>query len=108
MGEMKALKEYATDIKEFFQQADTDQSGQLSWDEFRTHLEDDHVKAYFQTLDLDIRKAHVLFDLLDTDKNGEVGIDEFLDGCLRLKGQAKALDLNLVIYQLENLLKGSS
>jgi hypothetical protein len=106
--EMKALKDYANDIKTFFQQADTDQSGQLSWDEFRTHLGDDRVKAYFQSLDLDIRQAHVLFQLLDTNGNGEVGIDEFLDGCLRLRGQAKALDLNLVIYQLERLLKGSS
>lgn len=106
--EMKALKDYASDIKEFFRQADADSSGQLSWEEFRIHLDDDRVKAYFQTLDLDIRQAHILFKLLDCNDNGEVGIEEFLDGCLRLRGQAKSLDLNLVIYQLESLIKGSS
>ncbi|CAK0898657.1 unnamed protein product [Prorocentrum cordatum] len=106
--EMKALKDYASDIKDFFEAADTDKSGQLSWDEFRTHLDDNRVKAYFQTLDLDIRQAHVLFKLLDCNDNGEVGIEEFLDGCLRLKGHARSLDLNLVVYQLETLLKGSS
>jgi hypothetical protein len=106
--EMKALKDYASDIKEFFRQADADSSGQLSWEEFRIHLNDDRVKAYFQTLDLDIRQAHILFKLLDCNDNGEVGIEEFLDGCLRLRGQAKSLDLNLVIYQLESLIKGSS
>ncbi|CAK0873888.1 unnamed protein product, partial [Prorocentrum cordatum] len=106
--EMKALKDYANDIKEFFRQADADNSGQLSWEEFRTHLDDDRVKAYFQTLDLDIRQAHILFKLLDCNDNGEVGIEEFLDGCLRLRGHAKSLDLNLVIYQLESLIKGSS
>ncbi|CAK0876338.1 unnamed protein product [Prorocentrum cordatum] len=106
--EIKALKDYAHDIKAFFQQADADGSGQLSWEEFRTHLEDNRVKAYFQTLNLDIRQAHILFRLLDCNDNGEVGIDEFLDGCLRLRGQAKNLDLHLVIFQLEKLINGTS
>merc|ERR1712085_207072 len=106
--EMKALKEYSSDIKEFFRQADADKSGQLSWEEFRDHLEDDRVKAYFQTLNLDIRQAHILFKLLDCNDNGEVGIEEFIDGCLRLRGQAKSLDLNLVIYQLETLVNNTS
>jgi len=103
--EIASLKTYATDIKTFFKQADTDNSGQLSWKEFKEHLENDRVKAYFQTLDLDIRKAHTLFKLLDRNDNGEVGIEEFLDGCLRLRGQAKSLDMNLVIYQLETLVE---
>merc|ERR1712083_1108737 len=106
--EMKNLKDYAVNIKEFFLQADADKSGQLSWLEFKDHLDDNRVKAYFQTLDLDIRKAHTLFKLLDRNDNGEVGIEEFLDGCLRLNGQAKSLDINLVIYQLELLTKGLS
>merc|ERR1712228_84108 len=107
-NEMANLKDYSENIKTFFVQADADKSGQLSWVEFREHLEDNRVKAYFQTLDLDIRKAHTLFKLLDRNDNGEVGIEEFLDGCLRLKGQAKSLDINLVIYQLELLTKSLS
>merc|ERR1711920_897203 len=106
--QIASLKGYATDIKNFFKQADADNSGHLSWKEFKSHLEDDRVKAYFQTLDLDIRNAHTLFKLLDRNDNGEVGIEEFLDGCLRLKGQAKSLDIHLVIYQLETLIKGIS
>merc|ERR1711920_259285 len=47
--EMRSLKDYATDIKAFFRQADADNSGQLSWEEFKAHLQDNRVKAYFQT-----------------------------------------------------------
>merc|ERR1740121_2042188 len=104
--EMKALTEYASDIKDFFSQADADCSGMLSWEEFRAHLDDNRVKAYFQTLDLDIRRANMLFKLLDSNDAGEVGIEAFVDGCLRLRGQASSLDLNLVIYQLESIIKG--
>jgi len=105
--ELKRLKQYTHNIKEFFKQADTDRSGQLSFDEFTKHLQDPMVKAYFNTLDLDTRQADVLFHLLDRDESGEVGITEFLDGCLRLKGEARNLDMNLVIYQMEHLLKES-
>jgi hypothetical protein len=106
-GEMKQLKEYTHSIKQFFLRADSDSSGHLSLEEFTRHLEDPKVKAYFNTLDLDTRQADVLFTLLDQDETGEVGISEFLDGCLRLKGGATNLDMNLVLYQLDHLLKES-
>merc|ERR1712176_831694 len=77
---------------------DLDKSGTLSWEEFRAHLENQKVRAYFQTLDLDVSQAHVLFALLDADGSNQVTIDEFLDGCMRLKGQAKSIDLNMLLY----------
>jgi len=103
--EMAQLKDYTKHIKEFFLTADADKSGQLSFQEFSKHLEDPTVKAYFNTLDLDTRQADVLFTLLDQDETGEVGISEFLDGCLRLKGGARNLDMAMVIYQLDHMLK---
>jgi len=103
--EMVRLKQYASDIKGFFEMADIDGSGQLSYDEFVKYLQEDQVKAYFRALDLDSRQVHTLFTLLDCNDSGEVGYSEFLEGCLRLKGAASSLDMNLVIYQLEHLLQ---
>merc|ERR1712232_146910 len=40
--------------------------------------------------------ARSLFDLLDKDSSGEVDIDEFCEGCLRLKGEAKSFDIHRV------------
>ncbi|CAE8643029.1 unnamed protein product, partial [Polarella glacialis] len=100
---------YAKRIKEFFHEADKDNSGMLSWDEFETYLADDKVKAYFSTLDLDVSQAtlgeaHALFLLLDTGEDGEVGIDEFVEGCKRLKGSAKSIDVNMLLYENEKLI----
>jgi hypothetical protein len=105
--EMNKLKKYTHDIRVFFEKADEDNSGQLSYDEFTKYLKEDQVKAYFRALDLDSRQAHVLFTLLDCNESGEVGYNEFLEGCLRLKGEARNLDMNLVIYQLQHLLQRS-
>uniref|UniRef100_A0A7S2Q899 EF-hand domain-containing protein n=1 Tax=Zooxanthella nutricula TaxID=1333877 RepID=A0A7S2Q899_9DINO len=91
-------KEYMGKIREFFREADVDRSGTLSWNEFKTHLASPTVKAYFQALDLDVSHAHLLFTLLDEDGNDEVSLDEFLNGCMRLRGEAKSVDLNMLVY----------
>jgi voltage-gated sodium channel len=101
--EMNRVKEYSRSIENFFTMADADHSGNLSWEEFASYLEDDRIKAYFQTLDLDISQAHTLFRLLDRDQSGGVGISEFFDGCMRLKGPARSLDVNLAIFYLERM-----
>lgn len=84
-------------IKTFFSEADTDGNKLLTWEEFKEYMRSTQVKAYFHTLDLDVSQAHMLFNLLDADRSGEVSLDEFLDGCLRLKGPARNIDMNVLI-----------
>lgn len=57
------------------------------------------VRKVFKQLDLDVSEAKGLFQLLDTDRTGEIDADEFISGCCRLRGPAKALDLNLLKMQ---------
>eukprot|EP00928_Gymnodinium_smaydae_P006453 TRINITY_DN12289_c0_g1_i1.p1 TRINITY_DN12289_c0_g1~~TRINITY_DN12289_c0_g1_i1.p1 ORF type:complete len:659 (+),score=114.32 TRINITY_DN12289_c0_g1_i1:162-2138(+) len=102
--EITKLKIYTKEIKEFFKEADRDGSGTLSWEEFETYLQDNKVKAYFQTLDLDLSQAHVLFTLLDTDDSDEIAVSEFVDGCLRLKGGARSIDVNMLLLQVEKMI----
>lgn len=92
---------YTAKIKAFFKAADTDKSGTLSWEEFSQHLQDPKVKAYFQALQLDVSHAHILFDLLDADDNNSVTVDEFVDGCIRLRGSARNIDLNMLVFMCQ-------
>jgi len=103
--ELRESDAYTRKIKEFFAEADKDQSGMLSWEEFEDHLTNPKVSAYFASLELDVTHAHRLFNLLDKDGSNEVGLDEFLDGCRRLKGEAKSIDVNILVYEVENLSK---
>lgn len=99
----EAADEYTRKIKGFFAEADTDNSGMLSWEEFEDHLKNPKVSAYFASLELDVSNAHRLFRLLDADCSNEVGLDEFLDGCTRLKGQARSIDVNMLVYEIERM-----
>jgi len=81
-----------------FKRTDTDASGMISWDEFAGHLEDKDMARCFRLLDIDPSEAKGLFTLLDTDCSGEIDAEEFVMGCLRLQGTAKAIDLATLMY----------
>merc|ERR1719343_1553159 len=93
------MEAYMRKVKEFFMEADADHNGTLTWEEFEAHMQNTKIKAYFQTLDLDVSQAHLVFELLDIDNSNEVTVDEFLEGCMRLKGHARSVDLNLLMLQ---------
>merc|ERR1712176_265111 len=48
---------------------------------------------------LDTSDARELFNLLDVDENEEIGIEEFILGCKRLRGQAKSSDVATLIRE---------
>merc|ERR1712150_157679 len=57
------------------------------------------VEIYLESLDMTASEAWQLFRLIDADGSSGVDIDEFVDGCMRLKGDAKAVDIAQVIYE---------
>jgi len=104
-SEMAHVRSYLEKVRAFFVEADTDGSGTLSFEEFKQYLEDQHVSAYFQALGLDVSQAELCFNLLDSDNSGMLNLEEFLGGCLRLKGPAKSLDVNLLLHESRRMSK---
>jgi uncharacterized membrane protein (DUF485 family) len=78
-------------LKEAFTVMDEDNSRTLSWKEFKKQLAHPRMIDYFKAVDLDVCHARNLFTLLDLG-DGTVSIDDFVFGCLRLCGPARAID----------------
>lgn len=78
-------------------------TGTMSWDDFQGKLDSPQMQQFFKGLDLDPCEARSLFKLLDVDDSGLVDADEFLSGCFRLRGPAKALDMALLYREVRNL-----
>merc|ERR1711990_1068000 len=72
-------------------------------DEFRNLMAKEETKQQFALLELPFGDAEVLFDLLDEENAGEIGIATFVEGAMKLKGQAKAKDLMEVVVKLAAL-----
>jgi len=85
-------------LRELFEEFDEDESGSISWKEFEKNVCSPEVGAYLRALDLEATQVEGLFKLLDTDAEGTVDIDEFVMGCLRLKGSAKTVDVATIMY----------
>lgn len=81
----------------------TENNGSISWEDFQTHCDSADMAEVFKTIDVDIKEAGGLFRLLDLNGNGEVDSEEFLDGCLRLRGPAKALDMALLMREIRHI-----
>lgn len=75
----------------------------MSYEEFETHIDDARLVAYLRFHGLDVRHRNSLFDILDEDLSGSVHVDEFVQGCQRLTGNAKSLDLEFVKRDIEAL-----
>lgn len=94
---------YAEHLRQIFMQIDEDGEGSLSMGEVERIFENDEMHRLLHALEIEAFDAHSLFKLLDYDGSGSVDVDEFCEGCLRLKGDAKAFDIQCLIFENQRL-----
>ncbi|CAJ1354541.1 unnamed protein product [Effrenium voratum] len=91
---LKAQVLFNKQIVALLAQIDSNSDGRISRDELHAMLEDDKLKAHWETLGLTdfnkTKQADRLFDLLDENGDGAIYVDEFLDKCGLMRGPASA------------------
>merc|ERR1711988_1876244 len=81
-------------LMQAFEEADDNGDGELSLEELHAALRDnDHIKVWFDKLEIATWDAEELFAVLDFDGSGAISQQEFVEGCLRAKGNASAKHL---------------
>lgn len=80
-----------------------DSTGCITQEEFEKKLSDERVIAYFNAMKLDVGEARILFNLLDHDRSREISVDEFLEGCFQLQGEARHLDTKIMQYEIRTI-----
>lgn len=82
---------------------DIDQEHQLGWEEFSEKMKGRAMRDFFKAIEVDPSDAKDFFAMLDTDNSGTVSAEEIVNGCLRLRGQAKSLDMAILIRAVDNI-----
>eukprot|EP00927_Polykrikos_kofoidii_P009502 TRINITY_DN1395_c1_g1_i4.p1 TRINITY_DN1395_c1_g1~~TRINITY_DN1395_c1_g1_i4.p1 ORF type:complete len:709 (-),score=81.97 TRINITY_DN1395_c1_g1_i4:10-2136(-) len=99
------VKNIRNQFKTLFDNIDSDSSGHISIAEFKEHINDEKLNGFFVLLDIDTSDTYALFKLLDDDGSGAIDAEEFVDGCLRLQGVARSIDLAKVRHEHKAIFK---
>eukprot|EP00927_Polykrikos_kofoidii_P009732 TRINITY_DN14076_c0_g2_i1.p1 TRINITY_DN14076_c0_g2~~TRINITY_DN14076_c0_g2_i1.p1 ORF type:complete len:563 (-),score=113.19 TRINITY_DN14076_c0_g2_i1:71-1678(-) len=72
----------------------------LTEEEFYDHLQSHMLDEYLEAVDMRRDEAETIFQVLDVDNSGELSLDEFLLGTLRMKGFSKTVDCGIIKHML--------
>ncbi|CAK0828235.1 unnamed protein product [Prorocentrum cordatum] len=92
-SEILEQKRWSDHLRNLFYEADQDESDSLSWEEFSQILRVPMMKAFFKSLELNLKDSKQIFDYLDVKGNGELTLEDFIQGCTVLRGEAKSVDI---------------
>merc|ERR1719215_1716296 len=77
----------------------------ISSDEFVTGMENVEMQAFCSSLGLDSSDAIALFQMLSGNATKHVAMEDFVVGCILLKGEARAFDIYRMREQQAELVK---
>merc|ERR1712136_138193 len=84
---------YIESLEDLFHDLDANGSGTISFEDFTKHLEQHETSALFAVLGIEVSDAISFFETLDVDGSHELEIDEFVMGCLNLRGNVRTVDV---------------
>merc|ERR1719362_425534 len=94
---------HSKQLGDVFKAIDMDGSGDLTLDEFELGVMNPKVQTFFESMELSIQEGRLLFHLLRSGEDNAIDIDDFVEGCLQLRGSARNFDVALLRYECRNL-----
>lgn len=91
--------EYVAQLKDLFSQIEDDGDGAITINEFINHANDPKLHAWADHLGIDLTDSKHFFEVLSHNGSLKVDLETFVVGCIKLRGQAKQVDV-LSVLQL--------
>lgn len=99
---MNDEKDQRESLRRLFTKLDTDRSGEIDLEELKENLKDPEVVQYFDHHGLRIRDVKLFFKTLGTTGNySSVPLEAFVDGCVKLQGDATSLDVQVLRLHMQ-------
>jgi len=97
-----SLELFLRSARDIFEDIDKENSGTISWEDFREHIKDPNVMMYLMSTGLDVIDARRVFQLMDDLKGHSdklISLQDFVYGMTRLVGEAKGSDLAMLLSE---------
>lgn len=92
MQKERQIRKHVEKMHLLFMEADDSGDGYLSKEEFYEVMKDPRVKSWLAAMDLEVRDAELVFNLVD-DGDAKISAEELVHGFSRLKGAARSMDM---------------
>lgn len=91
--ELEKKDHHVEKLTGLFQDCDSDQDGVISYDDFVACLNDPRLHAFASSLGIDTYDTVAFFKTLTGNLGDLIGVEAFVIGCIKLRGEAKAVDM---------------
>jgi hypothetical protein len=99
--------ELQEDVQEICKQLDVDENGDITAQEFHACMkdEDNALRSFFEAGGHDLVDAELFFNMQVKAANGKVRLHEFINGCMKLEGDVNNLDIQVIVWQTQQIYK---
>lgn len=99
---MRKKSMFVEQLEGIFEAIDESGDGLLSEEEMKELLADSKVQAYMESLEVALPESEALFRLLQN-SDGQITYEDFIEGILRCKGPARAVDQIVLHSEVKSL-----
>eukprot|EP00927_Polykrikos_kofoidii_P011763 TRINITY_DN15024_c0_g2_i1.p1 TRINITY_DN15024_c0_g2~~TRINITY_DN15024_c0_g2_i1.p1 ORF type:complete len:640 (+),score=113.88 TRINITY_DN15024_c0_g2_i1:43-1962(+) len=76
-----------------------DDATTITASKFDLMVQSEEMQDYFRAIDVDTSDSSIIFQILDADKSGSIDVVELITGCMRLRGPAQALHMEMLMHE---------
>eukprot|EP00811_Abedinium_folium_P036035 NODE_8781_length_1470_cov_10.174981.p1 GENE.NODE_8781_length_1470_cov_10.174981~~NODE_8781_length_1470_cov_10.174981.p1 ORF type:complete len:458 (-),score=91.29 NODE_8781_length_1470_cov_10.174981:96-1418(-) len=98
----RTMQKHATKMKLLMTRLDSSNDGVLDRLEFSRLLDDNQLKTWLSSMDVEVNDPLLLYDLVDNG-DGQMTVDELTRGIARLRGPARSIDLAALNARAQDL-----
>mmetsp|Transcript_45860 Transcript_45860/g.109199 ORF Transcript_45860/g.109199 Transcript_45860/m.109199 type:complete len:828 (+) Transcript_45860:84-2567(+) len=100
---LQADADIVSKLRDIFDDMGVSDAGLITWQDFKAQMDNPRMVGVFRSIDLDPSEARSLFGLLDLTESGSIDAEDFVMGCLRLRGPAKSIDLATLMSETRRM-----
>jgi len=93
----------AYEFRNAWKMLDHNRSGTISWRAFKVHMESEAMVAYMASLGLEVHEVELFFHMVAGSSSASVTIDQFVEGCLQMKGNATGIAMQCQLFETNQL-----